>query len=146
MGVGLGAGGALAILAVACLVLVRRRSAKNKKLSEEEMRQRWESGYPANPDQKQSGIASHPRSELPDGVDGSVVEADDGRPTEIAMLDSHTARGSPGGFSSSGAGTAGFGSSGGGNSSWNSSPRGSRASRSAISRLLGTKPAVPAKD
>lgn len=142
VGVGVGVGVVLAILAVACIILARRRSAKKRNMSEEEMRQRWESEYQANLDQKQ-GIRGHPRSELGDAMGAGVVEADDGRPTEIAMLDNNTAGEHAGTFSSSGGG--GFGSSGG-NTSWSSSPRGSRASRSGISRLLGTKPAVPAKD
>lgn len=104
------------------------------------MRARWEAEYQAGLDQKR-GVRGHQRSELGDATGAGLVEADDGRPNEIAMLENRTAHGSPGTFSSSG----GVGSSGG-NTSWNSTPRGSRASRTGISRLLGTKPAVPAKD
>lgn len=132
VGVGVGVGGALAILALVCLVLVRRRSAQKKTMSEEEMRARWEMEYQAGLEQKQA--RDHPRSEL--GGATGLVEADDGRPNEIPMLENRTAQGSPGTFSSSG----------GGDTSWSSTLRGSRASRTGLSRLLGTKPAVPAKD
>lgn len=150
VGVGVGVGALLAIMAVACCILMRRRSTRQKNISEEEMRARWEREYQAGLEQK-SGTSHHPPSEL-EHATGGLVEADDGRPTQMPMLENRIARGSPGTFSSSGGGGGGGGLSssggggGGGDTSWNSTPRGSRASRSGISRFLGSKPAVPAKD
>lgn len=147
VGVGGGGGFLLTITAAICCILMRRRSARKKKISEEEMRARWEREHQARLEQK-PGPSHHPRFELWD-TRRSPVEADDGRPTELPMLENRPIRGSPGIFSGSdGAeGGNGLGISGEDNTSWNSSdPRAARALRSGISRFLGIEPAVPAKD
>lgn len=150
VGVGVGVGSTFAIAAAAiCLILARRRSTQRKR-SEQDARARWESEYHAGMEQKL--IRDRQRSELGQTTAATrLVEADDGRPTELPMLDNSTVtgRGSPGTFSSSGGIGAGAGGGSGGASgdrSWPSTPRGSRASRSGVARMLGMKPAVPAKN
>lgn len=121
VGVGVGAGVGVGLLAVICLTLVRRRSAKNKKVSEEKMRARWKMDNQAGLMDQNQPRRSHQRSELGDAAGGGLVEADggglvevdgrglveadDGRPNEIAMLENRPAvarERAPGTFSSRG--------------------------------------------
>ena len=103
VGVGVSVGALLATLAVVCLVLVRRQS-KAKTISAEESRARWERGSQAGLHQEMAA-PDHPPAEL--GDTAVLIEADDGRPREVFMLENRTARGSPGTFLSTGDGGGG---------------------------------------
>lgn len=91
VGVGAGVGGALAIATVAVtisLILARRRSAQRIEF-EQDARARWEAEYHAGMEQKP--IRNGQRWELGSTAgDKDLVEADDGSPNELPMLDNNT--------------------------------------------------------
>lgn len=146
LGIGLGISGVSTILAVVCLILLRWRFAKRKKV-EEDLRAGREVQYQA--DLEQTQIRNRPPAELLDTcrsveVDASgIVEADDGHAYELpVVVENDRMKGSPGTFFSGGD-IDGSGS--GRDRPWASTPRELRASRTGISRLFGTKGVIATK-
>ena len=136
LGTGVGISGVTTILAVICLILLRWRFVKRKKVKEDARACR---ALEPQGDLEQKSIHNRPAAELPDTcrpveADGSViVEADDGQPSELPVPEIQPMKGSPGTFASGGDIE---GSSSGRDRPGASTPGGLRASRSGISSRL----------